>query len=200
MSIQLERIIGTKKRLERAKEVKKNRNNISLNTFKLPIWDFLIECYTTCTPNKYGQVFPKKISFDSHYRVKELSSDMDRGDLHSNYKTFFEGKISFKNKNGNYSITNIRSWQELDYFILCFVNTENNLTPKFYCVPKDVVTNNPFIKLTGMNNKKNINEHNRYVGMRASISQSDIDVIFKRANVLKGTNYKNLLTFIKNLN
>ncbi len=186
------------KLLTRVKKMKEKRNKVTYETFELPIWEFLMECYETCTPNKYGEVFTKKIIHDSNGKIKELSPKLDRGDLHMNLKKFFEGKISYKNINGKYSITNIRPWQELNYFILCFVDTEDNFKPHFYCVPKDAITNNPRVHLTGMNNQSKINQYNRYVGMRASISSDDIDWLFKKVSVLKGTNYKNLLSFIKN--
>lgn len=185
------------KLLSKTKKTKEKRNILSQKTISLPIWEFLLECYNNCTPNKYGQVFVKKVILDSKGVIKELSPSLDRGDLHVNFKKYLEGKISYKNMNGKYSITNIRPWQLLDYFILCFVDTEDDFKPYFYCVPKDVITNNPCIHLNGMNNPSKINQYNRYVGMRTSIGGDDLEWLFKKHNVLKGTTYKHFLTFIK---
>jgi hypothetical protein len=189
-----------KELLDRVKETREKRNKVSHQMLQLPIWEFLMECYDNCTPNKYGQVFTKKIKQDSNGNIQELSPKLDRGDLHINFKKFFEGKISYKNMNGNYSITNIRPWQELDYFILCFVDTKDNFKPNFYCVPKKTITDNPRIHLTGMNNQSELNNYNRYVGMRTTIAPENIDWLFKENNILKGTSYRNLLSFIKSNN
>jgi hypothetical protein len=173
---------------------KKRRNVITEKTLGLPIVDFLKYCYQNCTPSKYGQIFPKKVVKDSNNKITELSPTLDRGDIHINYKVFLEGKISFMNMNGKYSITNIRGWQKLDYFLLCFV--DDNIQPHFYCVPKKTITDNPHITLTPMNNSASRNIHNTYVGMRTSINQDDLNWLFKKNNVLKGTSYKHLLSFI----
>jgi len=178
------------------KKIRSTRNKVTEKTFELPITEFLLECYKNCTPSKYGEVFPKKIVIDTNNKVREISSTLDRGDIHINYKVFFEAKISYTNKNGKYSITNIRPWQELNYYILCFVNLEGDCKPEFYCVPNKVVVDNPNIHLTGMNNSSKINSHNTYVGMRVSISQPQISWLFKKHNVLGGTTYKHLTHFI----
>jgi len=176
------------------KKFRKTRNVITEKTLNLPIVEFLTYCYRNCTPSKYGQIFPKKIVKDSNHKITELSSTLDRGDFHINYKVFLESKISFMNMNGKYSITNIRGWQKLNYFLLCFVDA--NMEPYIYCVPKKTITDNPHITLTPMNNSASRNEHNTYVGMRTSVSHDDLNWLFKKDNVLKGTSYKHLLSFI----
>ena len=176
------------------KKFRKKRNVITEKTLNLPIVEFLEYCYKNCTPSKYGQIVPKKIVRDSNHKITELSPTLDRGDFHINYKIFIEKKISFRNMNGKYSITNIRGWQKLDYFLLCFV--DENTKPYFYCVPKKTITDNPHITLTPMNNSSSRNIHNTYVGMRTSISHDDLNWLFKNENVLKGTTYKHLLSFI----
>ncbi len=110
---------------ELLKEVKlkqKKRNIITENDYQLKMSDFILKIYYVCTPSVYGAVFPEKIQHDAGPYIKRVSMKLDRGDLHINYKKFFEVKISYLNQNDKYSITNIRDWQDLDYFILCFVN------------------------------------------------------------------------------
>ena len=183
--------------MSKLENFRKKRNVVTEKTFDLPINEFLDYCYQNCTPSKYGQVLPKKIIRDSNYKITELSPTLDRGDLHINLKIFLENKISIMNMNGKYSITNIRGWQDLDYFLLCFVdNRSNTMIPYFYCVPKKVITNNSHITLTPMNNSFSRNLHNTYVGMRTSISHDDLNWLFKKHSVLKGTSYKHLLSFI----
>ena len=185
------------KLLDRVNETRKKRNKVSHEMLQLPIWEFLMECYDNCTSQKYGEVFTKKIKLDSKGDISELSQKLGRGDLHVDYKKFFECKISFKNLNGKYSITNIRSWENFDYFILCFVDIEDNFKLRFFCVPQKAITENPRIHLTGMNNQSELNSYNLYVGMRTTVAPENIDWLFKEHNMLKGSSYRNLLSFIK---
>lgn len=179
-----------------------NKQRLTKNVFtdedmNLKIKDFLMKSYQICTPSKYGDLFPKKVILDAKGKLKELPSSLERGDCHINYKKFFEAKISYRNKSGKYSITNIRNWQDFDYFILCFVDSDDNFKPYFYCVPKTTITNNPRINLTGMNNTAKTNSKNKYVGTRTSVNPVDLNWLFKNDSVLKGTSYKNLQDFIK---
>jgi hypothetical protein len=184
------------KLLTRVKKTKERRNKITEKIFALPIEEFLMECYDRCTPNMYGNAFPKKIVSDSNGKIRELSPTLDRGDLHLAYRLYFEGKISYKNISGKYSLTNLRVWQDLDYYIMCFVDTENNFTPHFYCVPPKAIFENPHIHHTGMNNSMNINKHNVFVPTRVTINSDDLNWLFKKYSVLKGTTYKHLMSFI----
>jgi hypothetical protein len=172
------------------------RNVFTDDDMDLPMGKFLMKSYTTCTPNKYGDLFAKKVIHDSKNILKELSATLDRGDCHVDYDKFFECKISFRNISGKYSITNIRNWQNFDYFILCFVDVQNDFKPQFFCIPKETITNNPAITLTGMNNTTEINSKNLYVGTRTTISDVDINWLFKNNNVLEGTSYKHVQKFI----
>ena len=198
MFVSLNKITMKNNLLTQVKNKQKKRNIITESDLKLKMSEFILKIYDVCTPNKYGNVFPEKIIHDVGPRLKKMSPKLDRGDLHINYKKFFEVKISYKNIGEKYSITNIRDWQDLNYFILCFV--DENFKPKYYCVPKDVVTCNPKISLTGMNNSKTINSYNTYVGKRTTIDANDIDWLFKSNNVLKGTTYTNLINFLKSPN
>lgn len=183
--------------LSRVKKKQKIRNILTEKDYKMCMEDFIMRIYEICTPNKYGESFPDKLVIDMGPKLKKMPRSMDRGDLHVNYKCFMEVKISYIDLKGSYSITNIRDWQLLDYFILCFV--DGGFNPSFYCVPKKLITDNHNIKLTGMNNSKNINLSNKYVGKRTTINSENIKWLFKTKNVLGGTKYKHLSIFIKNL-
>ena len=187
------------KLLAKSNQRKKVQNNISSKDMNLPMEDFLLKCYEVCTPNKYGALFPKKIILDNHGIVQDMSSTLGRGDCHINYDWYYECKISYRNQNGKYSITNIRPWQNFNFFILCFVDIENGFKARFYVIPKEIITDNDRIQLTGMNNDKKINSKNKFVGMRASIEPFDLQWLFKKSNQLRGTSYKNLQAFLKQL-
>jgi hypothetical protein len=183
--------------LSRVKKKKKVRNILTEKDYKMTMEDFIMRIYEICTPNKYGDSFPEKLVYDVGPMLKKIPRSLDRGDLHVGYKKFMEAKISYLGLKDSFSITNIRDWQQLDYFILCFVDGEFNAS--FYCVPKEVVTDNHNIRLTGMNNSKKINSSNTYVGKRTTIKSGDIRWLFKEHNILAGTTYKHLFTFLKNL-
>jgi hypothetical protein len=185
------------KLLNKVKKVSNKRNVVTLKTYDLPMEEFLMEIYDNCTPSVYGDLFPKKILHDMDGKIRNISPKLDRGDIHINYKIYFEGKISYRGKTGKYNLTNLRNWQKLNYFILCFVDTQNDFTPHFYCVPQDTLFDNPCISLTAMNNTAGANRHNKNVGTRTTISHEDLNWLFKSSNVLKGTTYKHLTSFIK---
>lgn len=175
------------------------RNVFTDDDMELPMGRFLMKSFASCTPNKYGDLFAKKVVHDSKNILKELSSSLDRGDCHADYTKFFECKISYRNRSGKYSITNIRDWQNFDYFILCFVDITDDFKSQFFCIPKETITNNPGITLTAMNNTSDINSKNTYVGTRTSINNVDINWLFKNKNVLEGTSYKHVQKFIQQL-
>jgi hypothetical protein len=51
-----------------------------------------------------------------------------------------------------------------------------------------------------MNNSGTINSFNKYVGKRTSIRKDEVDYILKQNNLLNGTSYRNLISFLKTLN
>jgi hypothetical protein len=187
------------KLLKEANEREAKKNVLTIKDYNLPFEEFVIKCRINCDHSKYGAAFPKKILHDDK-RMKEISPTLDKGDCHINYKKYFETKISYASKKGRYSINNIRAWQKFDYFVFCFVDTNDNYKPHFYCLPKKVITENPCIHLTGMNNNAEINSKNKYVGMKATIKHDDLEWLFEEHNVLKGTEYKHLQSFINKIN
>jgi hypothetical protein len=184
------------KLLNEVKKVNEKRNVTSIKTYHLPMEKFIMEIYLNCAPCTYGILFPKKILHDMHGKIEDISPKLDRGDIHINNKVFFETKISYRGKSGKYNLTNLRDWQKLDYFIFCFVDTQDNFTPHFYCVPVDTIFDNPCITLTAMNNTSSSNKNNQCVGKRTTINSDDLEWLFDKTNVLKGTTYNHLTSFI----
>jgi hypothetical protein len=182
-----------------ARSKQNKRNNITDSDYQLKMSDFILKIHNVCAPCTYGKLLPKKIIYDLRPFLRSTDRDLlsDRGDLHINRETFFEVKTSIVDKYGKNSITNIRDWQDFDYFILCFIDI--NFIASFFCVPKEAVTNNPQLKLSAMNDSKEINLHNTYVAKRISIISYDVNYFFKKHNLLKGTSYTHLLTFLKTL-
>lgn len=183
--------------LLQAKERKDRQNILTDADYKSTMSDFILKIYLNCTPNKYGEAFQTKLKHTVGTSLKSLPTVGDRGDLHIRLKKFLEAKISYSGLSNVFSINNIRDWQKIDYYILCFVN--ENFKASYYCVSNDVIINNPDIKLTGMNNTASANKHNKNVGKKATIKPSDVKRLFEKHNLLSGTSYNHLIKFIKSL-
>lgn len=202
------------KLLKQANKIKEKRNKITSKDYDLPMeGGFLTKIYHICTPNVRGNMITKKIIKDMQHKVsitkvstknelhlgnlREISPRLNRGDIHIDYRLFFEVKSSFTSMKNTYSITNIRSWQKLDFYVLCLVDTNDNFKPHFFCIKPKALYDNPHIHLGDMNNSKKINEENEYVGKRTTIPSDNIMWLFKKHNELNGTTYKHLLSFLK---
>lgn len=183
--------------LKEAIKKRETKNIVTDMDFDLSIEDFILKIYINCDPSKYGEAFQSYIKRNFFPKIRKISKDFNRGDLHIKYEKYFEVKISYLNMNGKYSITHIRDWQRFDYFILCFV--DDNFNPSFYCVPKNVVTKNEKLILNAMNCTKDINLKNTRIGKRTSPKLKDTKFIFKEKSILKGTTYNDLQNFIHSL-
>lgn len=186
--------------IEMAKERKSISNIIDGADYDLSIDEFICEISYKCSPNVYGTIFPKKVCYDSKNGMVEVSRTLELGDCLIGKSKYAELKISFISKSGSYSIRNIRRWQNFDYFILCFVNSNDNFKAKYYCVEKEVITNNSSLVLGFMNGTKASNMNNDKVGMAVSIKHEDVNFHFKEHNLLEGTSYKHVLKFIESCN
>jgi len=187
--------------LKLAKGKKKTLNKLTKEEMDLPMKDFIPCIYYNCSPNLYGVRFAKKILKESKGFLTETNQSMDNGDFmffDDTTKTYKYGeiKISYKGINGKYRVTNIRDHQRLDYFILCFVDTENDFKPKYYVVPKEHVTNGTFFKLSAMNGTFIANMNNEVVPKSMTVSEDDVDWYFSQKNLLNGNTYSKLKSFI----
>ena len=181
--------------LSEAKRIRENRNIITDIDYDLSFEDFILKIYINCDSSKYGESFQSYIKKNFFPKIKTLSKQFERGDLHVNYEKYFEVKISYLNKNGKYSVTHIRNWEKFDYFILCFV--DENFNSSIYCIPKNVISENE--KLNSMNGSKYINIENTFVAKRLSLKVNYVNSVLNKKNTLKGTSYNDLQNFISSL-
>lgn len=151
---------------------------------------FICDC-AGLIPARYGPLIQNKVIRDLN--AIGVKSDQERGDFRKN-KTYFEFKSSFLSKGHLYSITNIRDWHKFDYYVLCFINVQNNFTPNFYVIKKDDVKK---LKLRGMNGTAESNEVNTNVGMRVTLDINSKDFeLFESMNLLKDKSFESLNEFI----
>jgi len=183
--------------LKAAKKMRETKNLVTYQDYGLPIEDFILKIYLVCTSSKYGQSFQTYIKKKFYPKIKDVPKSFDRADLHIKYETYFEVKISYLNKNGGYSITYTRDWQNFDYYILCFVDGDFNSS--FYCVPKNSLIKNENLSFTAMNGTKKSNSKNNKVPKRTLVKLKDTDSFIKENSILKGTTYNDLENFIHSL-
>jgi hypothetical protein len=185
-----------KKYVKKALEKRTVLNDFNTQDYDKSMDEFIC-VISSLIPAKYGNEFAKKVCYDSKNTMVEVSTAEDRGDCRIGKSKYAELKISFANKDDKYNIRNIRGWQDFDYYILCFVNEK--LKAKYYCVNKEVITNNSIFNLSYMNGTAESNRNNDKVGMSLTINGFEINWHFKYENLLGGTSYKHLLKFIANL-
>jgi hypothetical protein len=160
--------------------------------YLLSFHDFVCECYVKLAPNSYGTHIEEKLIYDLN--LTKISASENRGDFACCGK-YFEFKVSFlSNKTETYSITHIRPWQNLDYYLLCFVDCTKNFTPNFYVVDKSVISQ---LKSGYMNGTPQSNQYNTNIELRATVKyDSDNMFIIKNANLLEDTSLDSLRMFI----
>jgi hypothetical protein len=184
--------------LKKAKEKRKTKNVISENDYKLSFEKFMVEIYNNCDPNVYGIYPVKKIQRDSNNMFLEVSSDKNIGDAHINKTEFLEVKVSYLAKNtAKYNIKNIRKYQNVDYYLIILI--DSNFKPHIYCVYKDVICDNPILKLGFMSQTKEINLQNTQPLYSTTIHSDEVDWVLGRKNLLGGTSYYDLMVFIKKM-
>lgn len=182
--------------LRRATEKRDAKNVISDECYKLNFEEFMVEIYNNCDPSMYGIYPVKKIEKDSEFKFLEISSDKNIGDAHINKTVFFEVKVSYLSKNSKkYNIKNIRKYQNIDYYLIVLVDAD--FKSHIYCVHKDIICNNPVVKLGFMSQTKEINLQNESPLYTTTINCDEVDWILGRRNVLGGTKYSDLMSFIE---
>ena len=162
----------------------------SVNYF-LSFHDFVCQCYVKLTPNSYGTHIEEKLIME--LGLQKISASENKGDFTCCSK-YFEFKVSFlSNKTESYSITHIRPWQNLDYYVLCFVDSSKNFTPNFYVLDKSVIGK---LKSGYMNGTPESNQNNTNIELRATVKvDSDNMSIIKNDNLLNTTSLESLREF-----
>lgn len=89
----------------------------------------------------------------------------------------------------------IFNWQPFDFYILCFVDVDDNFTPRYYLVPKNIITQKGYLRLTSMNGTIHSNKDNKNVSKSVTIKGDDCDWFFKKHSLLKGNTFSDLKQF-----
>ena len=170
----------------------KNKFNKSKNIdTNQDLMDYILDCYTTLNPCSYGARIQKYVC--NRMKLKTVSPSLNVGDF--TYKdTFGEFKMTYLGQGLEYHITHIRQWQKFKYYLIMFIDCENDFTPEFYFIPKNTI--NKF-KLSNMVGTKKANEDNHNVDLRTTIKKGSKEhKMLAKHNLLKGTSMDDLMMFL----
>lgn len=171
-----------------AKNKYKETNDVD---FKLPLTDFITDCYVRLKPCSYGTRIQQKITKDLN--LTTISPSLNNGDILIG-KSMCEIKTSFLDRKGSYHLTHLRMWQKFKYYLFCLIDCENDFNPEFYVIDKYVLNK---IKMTPMNGTKESNSDNVNIELRTTIKKnSDSFKILVRENKLGGTSFNDLKKFV----
>jgi hypothetical protein len=175
-------------KLEIAKNKYKTSKVIDVNQNLI---DYICECYVKLNPCSYGKRLQNYIC--NLLKLTIIKATLNTGDF--KFKdTFGEFKVTFLGQNGEYTITHIRQWQKFKYYLIMFIDCENDFTPEFYFVPKNVM--NKF-KLGNMVGTKEANEDNHNVDLRVNVKKGSLEhKLLAKQNLLKGTSIDHLINYI----
>lgn len=158
--------------------------------------EYVVALKRYCIPAAYGAMFQNKLI----EMMKTLTPVKNkRGDASICDKIFLEVKLIFCFGDESIRFTNIRPFQDFDYFVICvcFGNLETGgANIKYYCIPKDVIINCPYITISPMQGTKEENLGNKNATMATTFGQNKLKLVFDNNNVLGGTTYDDLEQFI----
>ena len=108
--------------------------------------------------------------------------------LHEIYYFNCEVKVSYLNKNGIYTLRNLRPYQDYTHYLIVFVDCEDSFKYKISLVEKNVINNT--LHLSDMHGIKdvNINVTNKHLGGVVKKDSYEEIIIFNEYNLLKSNN------------
>jgi hypothetical protein len=165
----------------------------------LSLDDFICSSYVKSPPCSYGANIAERLRTELNLTldVERVSASLNLGDYKILSK-YFEVKVSFlSSRNNSYNITHIRQWQRFNYYLICFIDCENDFTPNYYVIDKHII--NKF-RLTPMNGTPLSNSGNFNIEMRTTVKNNSEQIrILKNSNLLRDTSLQSLKSFLHSL-
>jgi hypothetical protein len=176
-----------KENLELLALIKRDTNHdLTNDDFNLSLTDFIYRIYPYA-PGQRGIYFQQYLIFNNN--LYSVSPKDQKGDCSILNKKFAEIKVSFLGKSKSFNIKNITTESIYDWFFLCFIDPHDNFKPKFFCIDKENILNNPLLKTSNMHkNTKNL--------LSITIKSIDLHWVLDKHNLLKGTKYSDFQKFI----
>jgi hypothetical protein len=166
-------------------------NQVTEVDFNLDFSDFIMDCYVRLKPCSYGGRVQQKIGMDVN--LTSIPANENRGDLMLRDK-FAEVKTSYLGKSGTYRLTHLRMWQKFKYYIICFIDCENDFNYEIYLIDKYIMDK---FKLSPMNGTSHSNSENNNIELSCTIRKgSPNHNILKRYNKLNGNTIQDLKDFV----
>ena len=173
-----------KEKLELAKAKFQKSKKIDI---KQSMIDYILDCYVTLPPCSYGARIQNFVC--NHLNLQTIGPSLNIGDFKYK-KTYGEFKMTYLSQELTYHITHIRQWQKFKYYLIMFIDCENDFTPEFYFIPKNVI--NKF-KLSNMVGTKESNEDNHNVDLRTTIKKGSKEhKLLMKHNLLSGSSLEHL--------
>jgi hypothetical protein len=177
------------------------------SNINIPFKEFLIDSYLNHAPASYGKYIQEKIMYDCNIIGLEISgvpTKINKGDYKMSInmgliKYWFELKTSFLNKNGGYSLRNIRPYQSINGgYIICFIDCLNNFSEEIYIVDYKFLKDN--FSMTHMNGTKDKHKKNGFKNFSSTIMKDSIKHdLLKKSSKLKGNKIEDLFNFLSDI-
>ena len=195
-----------KKLLKLAFERYNVKNNIDYKNYSLSMGDFILKIYAHCDPATYGKQYNKRLLDELNQKCemffKRVKDKLDMGDISvedaiNEIILFLEVKISFLSRDAkNYTIRNVRTYQNLDLYLLTFIDCDNNFKEEICLIKPEDLYNNCGLSFSFMNGTKKSNLNNEKVGMATSFKKdSDIHKNIMKHNILNGSDFNDLFQY-----
>lgn len=207
-------------KLERAINKFKNKNNLSLN-YKVPIDEFILDCYLNCDPSSYGSYIQKKVELDcinNKIDIVSISPKENRGDFeiltrysydyNSDFEfeevpdydipvVNFEFKSSFLGKTNGYTIRNIRPYQKIyGGYVICLIDCQDDFRKEFHLVSYETLS--VIFNMTHMNGISSQHNGDGFKNYGVSFRKnSDEHKSLKRHSKLNGSTIEDLMSYLK---
>lgn len=171
------------------------RNTDKSVNYLLNLQDFICQCYVNLNPNSYGTHIQEYLR--QSLNAWDVPAYEERGDFQVGDK-YFEVKASYlSQKNSLYNLTHLRTWQQINYYLCCFIDCDDEFKPYFYVIDKNILGK---MKLGFMNGTPKSNVNNVNVEMRATVKlNSDNHKVLSKHNLLKDNTFDSLREFMSEL-
>lgn len=181
---------------EQAEATTKARRNFILSDYDSYSFDDFIELsYSLVTPTTLGNVFLNRLKHESNGVLKNVNPKDDRGDISCNDK-YFEAKFMTVTQNGFYRFTNIRAYQNIDFYIIGLLDQFNNYIKRYYVITGRDLLNNVIKQRYPMSGTAKANEENKNIGECANVNKNDCVRLLEEYNILRGNKSSDLIDFL----